>query len=1163
MSLQPPTILSDGNFSAVTDGIVYMKNGHVRNMNSPIEDRDATNKLYVDNAIDVQKIKNIVIVQQDPGPDQFSSVNEAISSITDAGPLNPYLIMIGPGAYVESPIYMKSFVFLMGSTLLETIITPINNTDTIIIGEDNSGIYNCHITGAIGTSGKGIYFSSSGGESFLVSGCLLTNCETLVHTEGLTAPTVLVVSECIARGDFTQGFITTNVSSVRTQTVIQNILYLDITLPVCDVFGSVSGPNAQLVIQSGLLRILQTSGTVGFQAENGGQLYLFAVSLNGFETGIKSINSGSAPDIILQAITIFNSSLYDVYIDHPDTTGYVFGVTEFLKTVIPKSAPFYIVSKDSNVINVSKKGGDFTTIKEAMDFITDNSSTNGYQIIVGPGIYTEDQIIGKAFVAITGAGVYATSVRPNDPTIPMIVGADSFSLSHIEFNGTMNPTIPLIYYSSDGSNPSGIFQISNCYLNGPSRKVQLQGSLFRTAVKLNVCSTTSASADTDFVVTGTPGGGRTRLLIDAYAYATAVNHSDTVVSCSGYNAYVTITDSLFYFVDVPNTGTFAYISDQGTLEMNLVTILGFEYGVLVDNVGIDPRLVLLSCYITDCLNDIAIQNSLCTGSINVTCDRTKVQVNSEDISLFIIDPVNGGLTTIGEFYLGPTVSELTPTAALIVDGSAMGVYEGGTITVVSGLTINIAAGNGYSKVSTASINFAWTSTDLLLSANTNNYVYFNSGHILSVSSTMPDLKDNILLGRVVTDSSNVLFIDASPMTGKLYGNDTSTYLRQGIGAVFGSGGIVSANASRNLEVSGGIYFFAANKFEPSGESMGFTFNTVYRSNVGPFGFTYGSATTVDNANYNNGLTLSSIPALEYAKHSLYVVGDGLNEKYFFVYAQTTNASLVTIEDEDIPTPPEFFTDGVTLIASIIVRQGTSTIIEIIDERPVIGFKAPATSAAAIHGNLLGLSANDHPQYLLVNGASSMSGALNLASNSITNASTTTSTVINVTTTNSSGVFNETLGTNATSVGSGSIILSGNGGIGVGGNVFANKLFSNNYILKKTTVLNYVTPLPLTLTASQLMGQYIFVASTAAGTMTLPSVSSLSTEIGATFVGMSIDFAVAKDNNGALTVALGTGMTAFPSSLDLTIPTNNVAKYLLVFTSGTTANLLGYGIDAAF
>ena len=60
-----------------------------------------------------------------------------------------------------------------------------------------------------------------------------------------------------------------------------------------------------------------------------------------------------------------------------------------------------------------------------------------------------------------------------------------------------------------------------------------------------------------------------------------------------------------------------------------------------------------------------------------------------------------------------------------------------------------------------------------------------------------------------------------------------------------------------------------------------------------------------------------------------------------------------------------------------------SILKIEDIRPVLGFKSSGVNATSLHSNLLGLSSDDHTQYLLEDGARAMSDNLVMGSNSIT------------------------------------------------------------------------------------------------------------------------------------------------------------------------------------
>ena len=60
---------------------------------------------------------------------------------------------------------------------------------------------------------------------------------------------------------------------------------------------------------------------------------------------------------------------------------------------------------------------------------------------------------------------------------------------------------------------------------------------------------------------------------------------------------------------------------------------------------------------------------------------------------------------------------------------------------------------------------------------------------------------------------------------------------------------------------------------------------------------------------------------------------------------------------------------------------------------MIGFKAGGVNASSTHGNLLGLSADDHTQYLLVDGSRAMSGNLNMGGNNIVSVGTVNSVTV--------------------------------------------------------------------------------------------------------------------------------------------------------------------------
>jgi hypothetical protein len=117
-------------------------------------------------------------------------------------------------------------------------------------------------------------------------------------------------------------------------------------------------------------------------------------------------------------------------------------------------------------------------------------------------------------------------------------------------------------------------------------------------------------------------------------------------------------------------------------------------------------------------------------------------------------------------------------------------------------------------------------------------------------------------------------------------------------------------------------------------------------------------------------------------------------RYFLVYGQDLYDNLEAAEAGNLPTPPSFVTEQFALFASIVVTPASASIQSIIDERPRLGFASPSrTGIVTLHGNLLGLLSDDHPQYLLVDGTRAMSGDLSMNGNDINGAGTVNATAV--------------------------------------------------------------------------------------------------------------------------------------------------------------------------
>lgn len=339
---------------------------------------------------------------------------------------------------------------------------------------------------------------------------------------------------------------------------------------------------------------------------------------------------------------------------------------------------------------------------------------------------------------------------------------------------------------------------------------------------------------------------------------------------------------------------------------------------------------------------------------------------------------------------------------LISFTSTMGLIEGGQLTVNSGLTINVARTIGYASDSEdyatqllKKIDAA--ATTLLLPASSSVYVYYTAGSVLSYNVTQPNERSNVILGRVITNATSVVYIEKSELDAHHWSNYTDVMLKEALGSIFASGSIITENVSnaRQLDMTNGVYFYSEHRLTLA-EETSLSFNAYYGNGSG--GFTAQSpSSTVSNSLYDDASgTLASIPTDKYVKHLLVGIKEQTgNQKFLLFYGDSNWSTKAEAISANLPATPDFVKNTFVRLASIVVKQGVSAIQEIIDERPRVGFSPSAVSAAVVtdHGALSGLSDDDHIQYLLANGSRAMSGNLDMSGNDIVSLDTVNGVVV--------------------------------------------------------------------------------------------------------------------------------------------------------------------------
>jgi hypothetical protein len=954
---------------------------------------DPDGDFYVRSYSSINYIPNLVTVALSGGSAQFTSIKLAVDSITGATSTNPYVVSVGPGLFIEDPITMKSYVDIVGESATNTIIQANDPNTSLIIGADQSMVNNVQIQGCTGTSVAAVVYSSSTTPQlnaiFYVENVRFGTNYTHVKNIGTGGGNSIIQCSNVKYGGypFTLGFYCTNDGSGIGRMQLRNVTSTNggVTTATGLTFAKADKSGCGFIVNGCLLtKAVGAAAGTGFWVEDGGFLRLTGVNFQRWLTGIYAPQVGSAPSIDAIALN-FENCTTDVNIIHSGTTGKIQGTDNFLKTLINIDAPIYEVNTDPREIIVAKKGGDFSSIKSAVDYLASSAtttSTSRYVISVGPGLFVEPEIdlTNTPYVSIVGSNIQTTQIVPSTNTQHIIKIGINNEVSFLSLSGAPFGYAGLYVYDI------GDF--------GQAHKVSFYDCDTNVWVESDTQDTKFYGEYLDFngeYTYGTKVIGNNGYL----ALANMENYFNfpvgTGITYCNYATGSGATLSIFVGDNSSNgvSGSTAfYIQDAASLNTSTITVDGFTYGIRNPNIGDPVRFDVDNASIVNGEWDLYVERVGTFGTFGGSSSHEKIFTNSTDVYWSFLDIDDGELDITRKASVTFEDGTHTDFTTLIFEGSTMGLMDGGEITTVSGFTISTAAGFGYlAKTLTPNVisRIDWVNSQITLGANENKYIYINENAILSDSGTRPDSVFNIVLGRVVTNSTTVSFIDLSPAHSDHTSNRFGNLFRNALGPIYSTGSIVTENVTPfTLDVTTGEYYYSSSMYMPTGGTA-ISFTQYYRDGVG--GWITTATTVVNSTSYDGNGSLSALTAGYYTKHTLYVIGDGPYENYFLVLGQNEYSTLVQAEDALLPTPPTFFSDSVSQIASIYIQQGTTGTTQIEDIRPVIGFKAGGVNASSVHGNLLGLAADDHTQYLLVDGSRSMAGDLDLGTNNIVNAGT--------------------------------------------------------------------------------------------------------------------------------------------------------------------------------
>jgi len=103
-----------------------------------------------------------------------------------------------------------------------------------------------------------------------------------------------------------------------------------------------------------------------------------------------------------------------------------------------------------NLITVAESGGDYTSIKDACDSITDNSNNNRYTINIAPGVYVEDNPLQtKEFVSMEAIGIHSVIIQPLNASADLFIGSKFAHIVGVVFDADTGASNYAVNHSVD------------------------------------------------------------------------------------------------------------------------------------------------------------------------------------------------------------------------------------------------------------------------------------------------------------------------------------------------------------------------------------------------------------------------------------------------------------------------------------------------------------------------------------------------------------------------------------------------------------------------------------------------------------------------------------------------------------------------------------------
>jgi len=302
-----------------------------------------------------------------------------------------------------------------------------------------------------------------------------------------------------------------------------------------------------------------------------------------------------------------------------------------------------------------------------------------------------------------------------------------------------------------------------------------------------------------------------------------------------------------------------------------------------------------------------------------------------------------------------------------------GVVSGGLLVLTGGVGFSVSAGTGVSTAKNPYKLVTWGQLNGTCQFGGNNFICVDEEGQLVIVQDLSDNPTLIKVGYVYTDPTIAMVLGYSIIQQKVsdYYSRVSQFLLRGLGSLVVSGLSVQEQASPNelkIRISPGSFYSQLDEISIGSEVTSFV--KMFNSSAGWMPDMVNPPDEVVTTLWNDVTAIPDNALVEmtqdyWKKDLILVMPDGTA---YLVYGQAEYASEDEARDAPFPTIPEpIAVGGSCFLAAVVCQKGQASIASALqDIRPILsrvfGFGSSAGGAVVSHGDLTGLSADDHLQY---------------------------------------------------------------------------------------------------------------------------------------------------------------------------------------------------------